>query len=374
MRCSLKYCLILPLTWLICSCNTSHPSKNTEETAHSDSTVFLENGSVRLRISMLGGFFTEFTNKAETDQVNVLSGKQVKDSVTSTSPLKQGHFLSVGRWGKPTPGEAKAGMPYHGEPASNWWTKEDSKNPLEVTMSCDAPLDGLTIKRQVSLSPSAPLFKVTETIENNLPTRKITTIVQNVFFASPFYDTNLTLNSNATYGYNQTLPVPYPYTYEYKWPKAFIDTLKISFMDLQKFSNTFRYISSHIFSDSIGWITAFNPKSKLLFGYVWRTEEYPWLHILNDIGYGKPSLRGIAFGTTGLGEKYPYEQQLATTFHMVRNFDYIDAKSFITKSWYCFLVNLTSDYIQTRDVSFSDKKIIIKTDTYSGRKEYSLSF
>jgi hypothetical protein len=367
-KCFLIWLLVLPE-----ACSTSQPDKTIEIRSGSDTLVSLESDSVKLTISLLGGAIVGFQNKINA--VNPFSWKQAGDmnaeNVKKTTVL-HGHFLCVGRWGLPTPGEQKLGMPSNGEPLNNWWKLESRKGNKELTMNCEAPLDGLAVKRNVYLSLSDPLFKVTETITNELPIGRISTIVQNVFFSTPFFDQNMLLNSNATFGYNQARVLPDPYKHEYRWPKAFIDTLKISTNDLSHFSTKFRYISSHIFSDSIGWVTAYCPKLKLLLGYAWKTSEYPWLHIRNEISYDKPSLHGLAIATTGLGENYAVEERLTTTFHSVRNFEFIDAKSTLTKTWYCFLVNLPQGYEKTVNVSFHNDQVILRVSNEHGLKEYKL--
>ncbi len=359
--------------FLLLACGTASKNSNNEESKPVlDTLVSLENNSFQLTFSLWGGALVKFQDK--TAKINPFNWKQAKGNVDDNqdNAILQGQYLSVGRWTLPTPGELKLGMPPNGEPVNNWWKLESKKGSVELNMNCEAPLDGYSITRNVVLSQSDPLFRVSETFTNDFSIGRVCTIVQNVVLTAPFFEESVNISTNATLGFNQELALPDLCEHEYRWPKAFIDTLQISTTDLSKFSNRFRYNSSLIFSDSIGWIAVYNPKLKLLLGYVWKTRDYPWLHIRNEVYYSKPDMHGLSFGTTGLDDRFSFEDRITTTFHKVRNFDFIDAKSTLTKTWYCFLINSPSGYEKVSDISFQDDRIVVQIATSLGTKEIKL--
>ena len=374
MICTLKYLLILYAIFLA-GCSPFKKDNNKLETSlKSDTLISIENDSTKLTFSLWGGALVSFQDKIL--RVNPFSWKEAhKDTAENSknSAVLQGQFISLGRWSLPTIGESKLGMPLNGEPANNWWKLEPSKTSKDLKMSCEAPLDGFSITRYVVISQTAPLFKVTETITNENSTGRSTSIVQNITLVPPFFEPSVVINSNASVGFNQLWGLSNPGKFEYNWPKAYVDTLKIGTTDISSFSNRFRYLSSHVFPDSIGWFTLYNPKLKLLLGYVWKTSDYPWIHFKNEINYGKPLIHGLAFGSAGLSDKFPFEERTSMTFHGVRNFDFIDAKSSITKSWYCFLLNTPSGYQKVLDVSFSADQLVLHVLSYSNVNEIKLS-
>lgn len=366
---------ILFLLYLIftLSCGSAKKESEVEINPKSDTLVSLENDSTKLTVSLIGGSLVGFQNKISL--INPFNWKETDhgNSNNTNGASLQGQFLSVGRWALPTPGESKLGMPSNGEPANNWWKIESLKFGKELKMNCEAPLDGFLVSRSVVLSQTDPIFKVTETITNEFSIGRVCAVIQNLILNTPFFDPSIQLNCNASYGFNQEWALPDPCAHEYKWPRAYIDTLKISTIDLSKFSTKFKYTSSLIFSDSIGWITAYNPKLKILLGYVWRTNEYPWLHIRNEINFGKPDLHGISFGTIGLSDKYSFENRMITTFHKVKNFDFIDAKSSLIKQWYCFMISLNEDFEQTLSVVIQNDRVFLKIATSKRLKEVKLT-
>jgi len=358
----------------IFGCGPTKKESDIKINSKSDTLVSLENDSTKLTFSFQGGALVGFQNKhSNINPFNWRTPENSNSDGTKGSLCLQGQFLSVGRWSLPTPGESKLGMPSNGEPANNWWKLQSIKYNKDLKMNCEAPLDGFLVSRSVVLSQYDPLFKVTETITNEFSIGRVCNVIQNVIFSAPFFDASMKLNSNASFGFNQEHALPNPSNNEYKWPNAFIDTLHISTIDLRKFSARFKYTSSLIFSDSIGWVTVYNPKLKLMLGYAWKTNEYPWLHIRNEINYGKTDLHGLSFGNIGLNDKYSFENRITTTFHKVKNFDFIDAKSSLIKNWYCFMITLPNDYEQTIGVTFQDDRVSIQMETARGIREIKLA-
>lgn len=372
---TLKYLLLL-FVFFLAGCNTFRKDDATlEPAAKSDTLVTIGNNTTKLTFSLLGGSLVNFEDA--TIKVNPFAWKETnRDTALNgrNGAILQGQYISFGRWSFPSPGESKLGMPVNGEPANNWWKLEPKKSNSELTMSCEAPLDGFSINRHVVMAQSGTLFKVTETITNENSTGRTLLLMQNLMLVPPFFDPLVEINSNASFGYNQLWGLPEPERFEYKWSYAYMDTLKISATDIRTFSTRFRYLSSHVFTDSIGWVTLYNPRLKVILGYVWKTNEYPWVHFKNEINYGKSHMQSIAFGTSGLSDIFSYEERMSATFHEKRNFDFVDAKSSIQKSWYCFLISEPAGYQKIIDITtIGDQLVLHVLASDAIRKEIKLS-
>src|ERR1700755_3260544 len=85
--------------------------------------TFLENSLCSLTVDSFGGAITNFHLKDE-QQINPLSfaftQEQMPENNKNGAPY-QGHFLCLGRWGLPSEGEIKTGVPNHGEAANIHW-------------------------------------------------------------------------------------------------------------------------------------------------------------------------------------------------------------------------------------------------------------
>ncbi|MDP4208976.1 MAG: hypothetical protein Q8928_09195 [Bacteroidota bacterium] len=367
----LKYPAILFLLLMV-ACNQGPSEKASVDTVSDDTLVVLHNDTVKLSVSLQGGAFVEFQHK--NNPVNPFNGVTVPGDYSKDKKdfFIRGQFICLGRWGKPTNGESKLGMPFNGEPANNLWKLERLKKKRILEMSCEAPLDGQFIYRTVELSESSPLFKVTETVTNELSVWHVNTMVQSLTLAPPFQSEKFVLNTNATYGFNQALAFHSLFKYEYTWPEAYSDTLQLATIDLSHNTSVIRYTSSHIFSDTVGWITAASPENKLMLGYIWKTKDYPWLWVKNDVDGRDMWVKSFGFSTTGMGADFKPEETLSAIFRGVTNAEVVDAKDKVTKSYYCFLIKIPANYEKTLKVMFNKQGLSISILTSWGVRRYKL--
>ncbi|NEW84302.1 MAG: hypothetical protein GZ094_18315, partial [Mariniphaga sp.] len=192
-----------------------------------------------------------------------------------------------------------------------------------------------------------------------------TAIVQHATMGGAFLNESVIVNSNAGAGFNQNLISKSLIEFEYQWPIAYIDSLK-NHIDLTKSDYTKDYVSTHIIEGEIGWATAANPEKGLLIGYVWKTADYPWLHIWQGVKNGKLWAKALEFGTTGLGDTFSPEKRAALTFHGRNNNLFIDAKSSVTKKYVCFLIRIPEGFVKIESVHSVDNQILVSYLTDKG--------
>jgi len=358
--------LIALVSVLLTSCIGTTGSKNPEADNNRDTLAVLQNNKVILTVSLYGGAITGFTFK--DDSLNPFTWKlrpeEMPENNRKGAPF-QGHFLCIGRWGSPTDGEKAAGIPHNGEPSNIWWEKDEPLSTNVLNMSAQPKLEQLSLHRTITLSDSDACFVVDERLSNNLNTGIFTAIVQHATIGTPFLDEKTIVSSNASYGFNQSLIKHSLTQYGYQWPDGYADTLRTR-LDLTKSDQSSGYVSTHILKDDYGWITAANTERGLLTGYLWKTSEYPWLHIWHGIKDGKLWAKGLEFGTTGLGDTFTPEKRAVVDFHGVNNNQFIDAKSSIIKKYLCFLTKIPSDFIKTDSVTCSEGQVIVNYLTAKG--------
>lgn len=329
-----------------------------------DSTITLSNENSVLKIAQFGGTYIDFHFKKNNTNPYTwgLTNEQMPPN-NQGGAVFRGHFLCLGRWGSPTEGEIKAGVPHNGQASNSLWGIL-SQTENRVVMHASAPLDGLSIERIVELDSQNAVYLVTEKVTNTTSVFRINNIVQHATIGPPFLDTSTIVNTNATNGFLQKQSYPEPHSKEYIWPDATIDDMKI---DLRKSDTKLSYVSTHIFDEKIGWITACNSKKKLLLGYIWNTGEYPWLNVWNQVDGDKPVAKGLEFGTTGIGRSYQEILAVDTRFHDYNSFEPLDAKETVYKSFICFLLSIPIDFTWVENVSCAENRIQI-TEAESKRK------
>ncbi len=351
--------LVVSIFVLASSCKGSG---NKNMSGDKDTIVSLGNAVSEVSFSQWGGALVSFHLK--NDSVNPftwsLQQADMPENNKNGAPFR-GHFICTGRWGGPTPGEIKSGIPHNGEPSNVWWLLKE-KTTRSIVMECNAKLEGFGLEREVVLSAEATLFKVTETFRNNLNIARNLPIVQHATLAAPFLDTLVTIQSNATRGFNQNYVPDNFLKYESEWPYLLTDTLGKA-IDLRRSNYQDSFVGTFIITDSIGWVTAYNPKYKLLLGYVWKTKDYPWLHIWHGTKDGKLTAKGLEFGTTGLGDTSPLEQRFLLNFYGVTNLNYVDANTSVNKSYICFLLNLDDNIKEIKGIIMKPENLTLQFTT-----------
>jgi len=351
--------LLVTITLIaVISCNRPQNKRLNNMPANRDTLLVLNNDSITLAVSQFGGAIVKF---AFNDQkLNPLDWKipklEMPENNRRGAPF-QGHFLCIGRWGSPTKGEKDAGIPHNGEPSNCWW-KDTLLLPQSVEMKTITPLEQWQVNRKIKLSPNQAFFEVEETLTNLQNCGRFTTIVQHATLGGDFLNEGTIINCNASDGFNQSLTTRSITEFEYKWPLGFIDSMKTS-INLTLSGSKSGFVTTHIIDGQLGWATAATPSKGLLIGYVWKSSEYPWMHIWHGMKNGKLWAKGIEFGTTGLGDTYSPEKRAITTFHGRTNNLFIDAHATLTKRYACFLIRIPNTFVRIVSIETEENKLVV---------------
>lgn len=318
-----------------------------------------ESDGIHLTVDLLGGAFVDFRLSKQTDNpfswyipINEMPENNCQGACF------QGHFMCLGRWGAPTVGEMRAGVPHNGEAGNKLWKQQILEGDSLLVIRTEAPLDGVSARRKIQFDKINAVFKVTDYINSHLTVGRPFNMVQHATIGPPFLTSSTIINSNATVGFMQHLSYPNPHACEYVWPVAIIDTLGNQ-IDLTRTDISQSYVSTHLFSEKYGWITATEPQKGLLIGYIWNTEEYAWLNLWHEMKEGKPCAKGLEFGTTGIGVSYQDLLAIDTRFHGVNSFVYLDAWENLEKSFLCFQIFVPASYAGVKQIELKEDKIVI---------------
>lgn len=321
--------------------------------------IKLENDSASIIIDPSGGAISSFLLKGK--EINPLSFSFSKEQMPSNNKAGanyQGHFLCLGRWGEPSAGEIKAGLPNHGEPANIEWTiKERSNNRLQINTI--ATKEGLKVSRILLMDEHNPVYAVKEMITNINPLGRLYNIVQHPTLAAPFLDQSTIIDCNAATGFDQAFYKDISSNI-IKWPTAKDDCNNT--LDLRNSGTFYNAVYSFIVNpeDDYGWITAFSPTHHILFGYFWKRSHYPWIHLWQHYVENKIQYRGIEFGTAGIHQPFEEILNVATSLFGEKTYAYIDAGETITKRFFSFILSVEDGFIGVQRIYFSKNKLVLK--------------
>ncbi|MEP6465714.1 MAG: hypothetical protein ABJB05_05395, partial [Parafilimonas sp.] len=232
--------------------------------------ISVENNFCVLTIDLSGGAIIDFHLK-DNAQINPLSFAftpvQMPANNKNGAPY-QGHFLCLGRWGLPSDGEIKNGLPNHGEAANILW-QETAKTNTTLRMQTTAKLEGLHVDRTIELDNNNAVFAVKETVTNINVLGRLYNIVQHPTLAAPFLNKSTIINCNASIGFDQT---QYHEAEKNSFHFPHVKDHKGNTFNLKNPQVNYNAVFSFVINknDNIGWLTSYSKQHNLLFGYVWK--------------------------------------------------------------------------------------------------------
>jgi hypothetical protein len=223
----------------------------------------------------------------------------------------------------------------------------------------------------VRLLDSAACLVVAESVTNTAKLGRIYNMVQHPSIAPPFLDESTVVDTNAREGFEQEGPIPASRDAASSWPEMNIGG---QIADLRRYQNdprgaTAHDVSSFVFdpADEYGWVTACNPGAGLMVGYLWKTQEYPWLNLWRYRYQGDVAARGLEFGTTG------YHQPFGALARIGRVLDrplfaYLDAGETVDRTYAAFLFKVPADYRGVAGVVYEKGVLsVVERGAASGR-------
>jgi hypothetical protein len=316
-------------------------------------SLLLEGRAASLRVELTGGVLSDF--HLAGDAVNPLRG--------------MGHFLCLDRWGPPSAAEEKNGMPFHGEAWKVEWRvtrpAERRSGGIEAEMAADLPLAGLEVRRRLRMPDSAALVLVREEVANRNRLGRIFNMVQHPTIGPPFLDHRTRVDAGAGRGFMQSSPLPDPERPAVRWPNALYQSRRVDMRRLVDDPNP--NVVSYEVRGAYGWTTACAPEQGRLLGYVWKTGDYPWFNAWRHVENGRPALRGLEFGTTGLHQPFPVLVAKGRIFDLPL-YTYLDAAESVTRTYAAFLLCTPTGFEGVGRVTCEAGELVVHERRRSGRR------
>ena len=296
----------------------------TETQFHNRRAVQIENGSVRVTVTIEGGHIAEILDKASG--VSPLWIPPWPSIEPSTYRLERhpeygndaesrllcgimGHNLCLDLFGAPSPEEAAAGMVVHGEAAL--WPYEITATHGALTAKVTLPIAQMTFERHIRVVGRR--VQVRETVKNLIPLDRPIAWTQHVTLGPPFLD---------------------PGSTQFRVPSARSQALEGS-TDASGYT-------AHLLKDENdrAFFIAYSPASRVAFGYVWSWSDFPWLGIWHENRgrthapwNGRALTRGMEFGVSPFPES---RRQMIDrgTFFDTPCYRWVPAKSDVTVEYY----------------------------------------
>ena len=294
-----------------------------------------------------------------------------------------GHFVCVDGFGAMSDEERAAGLPFHGEAHAQTYAVTSGREGATsaVTLTAKLPIVQEIFTRTFRAVDGENVVSVETELESLLGFDRPVNWAEHATIGSPFLEPGVTVldlsgSRSQTRPYEPVNNGPVQRRLQsgkdFTWPLA--PGLDGKQIDLRQTPENPHYLDHATTlldpTRELEWVTALNPKKRLIFGYVFRRTEYPWLQYWGNYPPTGKMARGLEFSTQ------PYdvsrrEVVSAGTMFDTPMFRWLPAKSKIRTKFLLFYARVPEGFGKTDDVRIENHQIII--EDRSAHKQITLA-
>ena len=350
--------------------------------------VVLSNSKLELTIMKKGSTLASVTLADDSEKLSPL-WNPMRMARELGRPVKfdggAGLFVCVDGFGPTSPEERAAGLPGHGEAHTETFAirSERQGSSTAVTLTAKLPIVQELFTHTFSVIDGENVVYVDSELENLMGFDRPVNWAEHATIGSPFLDPGVTVvdvsgSRSQTRPYSsssvQRADVQRRLTsgQDFTWPMApGLDGKKI---DLRRTPEHPHFLDHAVTlldpNRELEWVTAINPKKRLIIGYIFKRADYPWLQYW---GYYPPTqkmARGMEFATQ------PYDVPRREAISTGKMFDtptyrWLPAKSKIKTRFLLFYAHVPEGFNKVDDVTMENGRIVI-TDR-SAKKQVKLA-
>jgi len=339
--------------------------------------VKISNGKLELTVLQRGSSFAELIMAGDAQRVNPLWEPIRLAREAGSRPsfgASIGHFICVDGFGGVSKEESAAGLTGHGE--AHIQTFEVVKRTADmIEMKASLPIVMETLTRTVRMLPGESVVYVSSKLESQLGFDRPTFWAEHATIGSPFLEAGVTAvdlpaEKSQTRPYaagGRGLPHRLPPGVDFTWPNA--PGMNGKTVDVRippKPTNSGDHTTTLVDrSRKYAFITAINPAKGLIFGYLFRPDEFPWVQSWEYYPENGKLARGLEFSTQPYDVPRREAATLGTLFG-APTYRWLPARTTITSGFLFFYASIPAGMTKVDDVAWEHGKIVI-TDRKGGQ-------
>jgi hypothetical protein len=325
----------------------------------SKSVVAIANDKLTLSVRTEGGSMVRLVLNDDPDAVNPLH-------------TGLGHFVCVDGFGPVSQEERKAGLPGHGEAHRVPWDVVSSAKKggtTTVTFSATLPIVQEVFRRTLRLVDGEQVVYIESELQSLLGFDRPINWGEHATIGAPFLELGKTVvEMSATYAMTRshesqsdTPPHRLASSRPFTWPMApgrngeAID-VRLTPAQVPIGDHTTSLMDP---TRRLVFVTAFHPDRRLLFGYVFRREEFPWTQLWEFYPDGsRPIARGLEFATQPFD--VPRREVIQTnTLFDTPTYRWLPAKSTIVSAFLLFYTRTPAGFSKVDEVTLDNGTLTI---------------
>jgi hypothetical protein len=270
--------------------------------------LVLRNDKIELTILTLGATLANLTLR---DDAEKLSPFWNTDRAQGLAPMRPtgalGHFLCLDGFGTPSDEEKAAGWPTHGEASKQQFEtiqEPASNGTVTLKLAARLPLAQEAVTRTITLLAGESVVYVSTEVENLLAIDRPLSWAEHATVGPPFLTPGQTIIDIAATNCRVRAQKAgstgkLAYGKDFVWPlapRATGGTVNLTTVPANETSLDLAACQIDP-ARTNGYITALRPDKHLIFGYVFRREEYPWVMSWMNYTGNARAARGFEFST-----------------------------------------------------------------------------
>jgi hypothetical protein len=326
-----------------------------QQGSNSKQPFVLANDKLEFTVSAVGGKFTKLQLQGDA----------------SLSPLHAiGHFLALDGFGAPSPEEQALGMPFHGEASKlpeEVLARHDAGPVHSIVLQSTLPLAQEKLTRTIELPDGENVIYVSSELESAITVDRPISWAEHATIGSPFLEPGKTFvdmpAKNCQVRPYKPGPIPGHLTYgrSFTWPMA--PTSGSEKVDIRAVpvGKKFLDLASCQIDPSrkLAFVTALNTDKRLLFGYVFPREDYPWVMSWMNFTGDEHAARGMEFSTQPFDISHRDTVAMSPLFG-APTFKWLPARAKIQSHFLIFYTVAPEGFTRVDDVKLEGGKLTIQ--------------
>lgn len=333
----------------------------------------LSNDKLELTVITKGGAFAHLVLKDDPEHLSPLwdPARYARETNRKFHGYSMGHFVCVDGFGPVSAEEKEAGLSGHGEAHTLPWETTFSRKEgatSTVTEQVKLPLAQETYTRTLRLVDGENIVYVQSELENQMGLDRPINWAEHATIGSPFLEPGLTVvDMPAKYAKTRAhekqngMPNRLASFKDFTWPMApTVNGKKIDLRPVPAKPNSLDHTTCLMDpARKVVWVTALHTGKHLLFGYVFRHEDYPWLQTWEFYSPDLRMARGLEFGTQPFDVPRREAISLGTMFN-APTYRWLPAKSKIESRYLFFYGRVPEGFRKVDDVRLEGGQLIIE--------------
>lgn len=337
--------------------------------------VVLSNGKIQLTVALSGATLANLSLLEDPDRISPFWNEARAIRLAGGEPTANGglgHFLCLDGFGSPSQEELKARYPFHGEAGSQHFEVLISNRvpPISVVMfGARLPLAQEMVTRMVQMVDGENVAYIDTQVESLLAVDRPISWAEHATVGPPFLEPGEVIVDMPAgrCRVREEKPAPVPGRLEpladFDWPMAPLrEGGTVSLLNIPE-KASYDLASCRIDPKrKYGYVTAYHKNKRLLFGYVFHRQEFPWLMSWMNYSGDAKAARGIEFAT----QPFDVSRREAVDSHEmfgVPTYKWLPAKSKIRTRFLLFYTKAPDDFGAVEDVELENGQLRIKNKT-----------